>query len=205
MVTDLRELADDDIRDYLELMAGQPIEPLLDVQEQALEHLRGDTIDRKRVAALVEEYIDLLPSQMNDYQDWLDRSDELLEEVFEDDAIEDNERVVRFRNCLEMLGEESDWQERSEAARGLATLEEELFAFRDDYQQRPLVLDECNARSVVVHQLLLEGFETWQEAFRQAHRGELEEALETAVEATCLFEVVERLSLSEPPDHGEGR
>lgn len=191
MVTDLRELGDDDIREVLELLVGCTDE-LLPVQEEALEQLQAEALDRDLIQELPDEYAESLPERMEGYEEALQEFDEVLEEALEDESLEDNDRVERFRACLELLDEESDWQQRSEAARGVGTLEEELFLLRSDYLSQPLRLEDCCPDSVIAHRMLLEGFECWQEAIRLMHQGELEEALETAVEACGLFLAVER-------------
>ena len=197
LVTDLRGLSDDDIREFLYLLVGCTKAPLHELQEEAVLQLQADTVDRDRIAEFPYEHPDLLPESMDGFEEALERFESLLEEALADDEVEDNGRVERFRVCLEMLADDSDWQQRSEAARGVGTLEEELFCYRDGYLAEPLRVEECSARSVVAHNNLLEAFDAWQDAFRRAHRGELDEALESAVEATGLFVAVERWAATE--------
>ena len=192
LVTDLRELGDEDIRDVLELLVGVPNEPLLEIQERALDQLQADVLDRDEIEAYPEGYSQLLPASMAGFAEAQDRFDEVLEELFEDESIEENQRVERFRHCLELMMETGDWKARSEAARGIGALEEELFQLRHSYLATPLRIDQCSVSSVVAHLALLEAFEAWTDAFREAHSGELEEALETAVEGTCVFHAVEQ-------------
>lgn len=192
LATDLRELADEELRACLELIAGSGSDPVQEVQEKALDLLQHDQLDRTEIESLPEDYPDLLPSQMSGYEESLDQFDALLEQLFEDDSLENNGKVERFRACLEILHDEGGWEDRSEAARGLATLEEELFRARDAYQANPMTIEQCNPRSVVSHQSLLDAFDIWQKAFRLAHQGELAEALEVAVEGTYLFAAVKQ-------------
>lgn len=195
MVTDLRELGDEDLRDFLELVVGYPPAPELEeLQERALDQLEADVPARDELAAWPDEYPELLPPAMSGYPEAVEQFDAVLESVYEEEDVEDCERVVRFRTCLELLLDDSAWQQRAEAARGLGTLEEEMFQFRNGYAGRPMTLEECTPASVVAHRSLLEGFEVWQEAFRLAHRDDLEEALQVAVEGTCILRAVERWS-----------
>lgn len=195
MVRDLREFSDQEIRDYLELVAGLPPDEerprQSELQEQALDQLEANVPDRETVATWPETFEELLPPAMQGYGSAVDEFEQLLERLFDEEDLEETERVERFRACLELLDEPGDWQERSEAARGMGTLEEELFQARDDYLKRPVALNECSPASVVAHQQLLDGFEIWQGAFRQAHGNELDEALESAVEGTYIFRAVE--------------
>lgn len=192
LVTDLRELSDEDLRDYLELLVGCPHEPLLDVQEAALEHLQSEAMDRDEIEGLAEDYSEHLPSSFADYHKTQEEFDEILEEFYENEEIEESDKVERFRLCLELLDESTDWQERSRAARGMGVLEEELFQSRNQYRAQPFHSSQCSPVSVVAHRNLLDGFEIWLDAFRLAHKGELDEALETAVEGTCVLYAVER-------------
>lgn len=131
----------------------------------------------------------------------LERFDELVNESLEklDSEEEEVARLLRFHSCLELLHGSTAWQDRSEAARGLATLEEEVLSLRDAYLQAQMKIEECSPASVVAHRQLLEAFEVWQEAFRLVHQGELEEALDAAGEATGIFLAVESWArLAEP-------
>lgn len=192
LVTDLRELTDEDIREVLELLVGIPKEPLLEVQERALDQLLADVLDRDEIEGYPEDYSQLLPETMSGYAEAQEQFDEILEELFEDESVEDNPRIERFRCCLELMMDTGDWKARSEAARGIGALEEELFQLRHHYLGTPLRIDQLSASSVVGHLALLEAFETWTDAFREAHHGELDAALETAVEGTCVFHAVEQ-------------
>lgn len=195
MVTDLREVGDEELRDYLEVMLGLLAETddSPELRERTLDQLEAGAPDREAIAAWPDEYLELLPTTMAGYDEALERFDQLLEEVFEGEQ-EATDRLARFRHCLELLQGTDEWQPRAEAARGIGALEEELFQCRDDYVAIPISLDQCSPASVVAHRYLLEGFETWQDAFRLAHSGELDEALDTAIEGTCVFRAVEQWS-----------
>lgn len=194
LVRDLREFGDDDLREILTFIVGDPEAQDSELQTAAEALLESDTLDRDAIQELPIEFLEWLPKTMEDYEEALTSFDGILEAALEEEGIEDNDRVERFRYCLELLIEDDDWQSHSEAARGIGTLEEELYLHRDEYEAQPMTLEECSAQAVVGHLNLREGFETWREAFRLAHEGELEDALETAVEATCLFVAVERWS-----------
>ena len=198
MVTDLREFTDDELRDYLELLLGQPdtepAEALHELRELILDQLEADTLDREKIADWPEEFAEqLLPESMQGYPLAVDRFEELVEGALErlDGEEEEVARLLRFHSCLELLHASTAWRDRSEAARGLATLEEEVLAFRDAYLTAPVKMEECSPASVVAHRQLLEAFEVWQEAFRLVHQGKLEDALDAAGEATGLFIAVE--------------
>ena len=191
LVRDLRELGDEDLRELLEVMLGEP-----EIQGSELEQTLGslleqEELDREAVKELPLEFTDFLPESMENYEEALDSFDQIFEQMLEKEELEENHRVERFRYCLDLLQDDEGWESSSEAARGIGTLEEELYSHRDAYEEQPLKMEECSSHSVVGHLNLQEGFETWREAFRLAHGGELDEALEAAVEATCLFAAVE--------------
>lgn len=191
MVADLREFTDE-----------EPVQALHELRERILDQLEVEVPDREAVADWPEEFAEeLLPPTMQGYPLALERFDELVDESLEklDSEEEEVARLLRFHSCLELLHGSTAWQDRSEAARGLATLEEEVLALRDTYLQIPMKIEECSPASVVAHRQLLEAFEVWQEAFRLVHQGELEEALDAAGEATGIFLAVESWArLAEP-------
>lgn len=191
LVSDLRELGDEDLRELLEVILGEPEIQGTELEQAVGTLLEEEDLDREAVKELPLEFAEFLPQSMEAYEDALDAFDRILEQMLENEELEENHRVELFRYCLELLHDDEGWESSSEAARGIGTLEEELYSHRDAYEEQPLQLEECSSHSVVGHLHLREGFETWREAFRLAHSGELEEALEAAVEATCLFAAVE--------------
>lgn len=194
MTTELRELSDEELCDVLELLVGCPQESqgeLEELQSRALDLLEAGVPDRDQMKLLADDFCELLPPGVSGFVEEMERFDELLAEVLEDEQMEDAEPLGRLHHCLELLSDDSDWQARSEAARGLGTLEEEMFQAEEGYRLLPFTLDQCAAHSLVAHRNLLEGFETWREAFRFAHQGELEEALDSAYDGTCLLRAVE--------------
>jgi hypothetical protein len=203
-VVDLKESGDHEVGEYLEHLLGAIEDDLEDIdfgadERDSLRELREVVIDqmvkeapdRDEMGEWLFEYEPLLPPSMDGLADELDRFDTLLESVFEEDETEELDRVKRFVHCVDLL-EGEDWMGRSKAARGLGTLEEELFTLRDDYTSIPFEMEECDAHSVVARIHLLDAFETWQKAFRQAHEGQLDEAVDSALEGASLFVAVER-------------
>lgn len=203
-VTDLHESGDDEVGEYLEHLLGALEDDLedgamsdelrpscLELRESILDQMEKDAPEREEVAQWLFDYAEVLPEDMTGFSDEVERFDRLLEALFEEDEIEEVERVRRFLQCIELL-EEDEWKQRSEAARGLGTLEEEMFTLRDDYLTVPMELKDCDAHSVVTRVHMLEAFATWQKAFRNAHQGQLDEAADNALEGACLFTAVER-------------
>ncbi len=190
MVTDLREASDDDLRTFLEVLlrscSQQTSVGGQELQEEVLDQLAIDSPDRDAIAGWPDDFAELLPPAMGRYPEALDLFEGLLEELPEA-GTGDTDRLARFRSCLDLVALSQGWEERSEAARGLATLEEELFALRDQYVVRPMTMRECSPASVVGHRYLLEALDTWQEAFRLTHRGKLEEAWSCAGEADHIL------------------
>ncbi|HIB64584.1 MAG TPA: hypothetical protein EYO33_05615 [Phycisphaerales bacterium] len=191
LVRDTRELGDEELRELLEIMLGVAGAQCGELKQTLEALLEAEELDREAIKELPLEFVELLPEQMKDYDQALYSFHLILEEMLEKEELEENHRVERFRYCLELLHDDEGWESSSEAARGIGTLEEELYSHRDAYEEKPLKLEECNSYSVIGHLNLQEGFETWREAFRLAHGGELEDALEAAVEATGLFAAVE--------------
>lgn len=190
LVNDLRDFSDSDLYDVLEVLLGLPGD-CEDLREAVLDQLEEGVLDRQVIAAWPEEFCHLLPAQMAGYTEALESFRQLLEATPDPGDGEEGHRLARFRLCLDMLDEDSDWKQRSLAARGLGVLEEELFALRDDYVRQPVVLQECSAASVVAHQQLLQGFEIWQQAIRLTHEAQLDEAYDRALDACRLFRAVE--------------
>ena len=208
-VTDLHESGDDEVGEYLEhllgaleddledgLFEGDELQDCRDFRESLLDQMEQESPDRDTILEWMFEFETLLPESMIGLSDRLDTFDQLLEQVFEEDQVEEVDRLGRFFHCLDLL-ESQEWKDRSEAARGLATLEEEIFVLRDDYQAVPLELPECDSHSVITHIHLLEAFEAWQKAFRSAHQGDFDEAADHAQEGTGLFTAIERWTESE--------
>ena len=195
LISDLRDFSDNDLHEALELLLGCPVESLSpaleELREAILDQLRGDHLDRAVIASWPEDYCELLPEQMMGYLETKDDFCQLFEETPAEAEEEENDRMSRFRLCLDLLDEGSDWKQRSLAARTLGALEEELFQLRDGAVSPALTMAECTPTSVVSHRHLLEGFEMWQQAFRLTHSGQLDEASEEASEACRLFRAVQ--------------
>ncbi len=192
MVFDVEEFADNDLREFLEALLQQPFEggAALELREEIVAQLEDEVLDRELIAGWPEEYLELLPEMMVDYPRALEQFDEILEEVTEEEA--ESARLIRFRKCLSLLSPSSGWEERAEAARGLGSLEDEMYVFRDDYVAKPLTLAEISLSSLIAHRNLFEAVEEWREAFRLTHQGKLEEAMETALEGSRLMRAIEQ-------------
>lgn len=195
-LVDLCEFSDDELRDYLELMLGSLMARERTAATEALQEelfcqLEASAPDRKTISVWYQEYPDLLPDSVADLPDRLEEFDTFLEALFEDERLEEDPRLDRFRDCLELLADDAGWQQRSQAARGLAGLEEELGVHRRAYLAVPKTMQGCTTAALIAHMNLMEGFEMWQTAFRKVHKGKLEEALDSAFEGTCLFHATE--------------
>ncbi len=203
-VTDLHESGDDEVGEYLEHLLGAIEDDLEDglvsdgkrelclaLKERVLDQMEIMAPDRDQMTEWLLDCSELLPPAMDGFSEELDRFDELLEIVFDDEEVEELERVRRFLYCVDLL-EQDEWMQRSEGAKGLGTLEEEMFVLRDDYLSVPVELEECDAQSVVTRMHTLDAFESWQKAFRYVHTKEFDEAVDSALEGACLFTAVER-------------
>jgi hypothetical protein len=190
MVSDLQGVSDRELRELLKVLARSPSGSGL--QGRASEQLRTTVLDREEIEAFPDDYPELLPKSMAGYQAARNRFEGLLESLFRDDSVQENQKFDRFRTCLERLMSSSEPGEQAEASLGVTTLQKELFSARDQYTAKPLRLEDCTPASVVAHRNLLEGFDIWLAAFELAHRNEYEEALETALEGACIFFAVDR-------------
>lgn len=194
LVSDLRDYSDNDLYELLEILLGFPLlepdEAVEELREAVLDQLEAEALDREVIAAWPEEFAELLPEQMSGYADSKQSFEQLLEETPDEGEDEENDRLAALRLCLDLLEEGSDWKQRSQAARRLGALEEELCGLRDAYLSRPVVLEECSPASVVAHRQLLEGFESWQRAFRSTHEGQLDQAFDYGLEASRRMRAV---------------
>ncbi len=194
LVSDLRDYSDNDLYELLEILLGFPLpEPdalVEELREAVLDQLEADALDRETMAAWPEEFEQLLPPPMSGYAESKQSFEQLLEETPEDGEDEENDRLAALRLCLDLLDEGSDWKQRAQAARRLGALEEQLCGLRDDYMSRPVILEECSPASVVAHRQLLEGFETWQRAFRSTHEGQLDAAFDHGLQASRRMRAV---------------
>lgn len=192
LLCDLREQNDGELLEYLEAMLAAPnpgSEEAFELLDEVEVMLRNGP-DRESIARWPLKYPELLPPSMAEFPEAVEFFEDILKRVPEEKV--ENPRLSRFERCLALLEAAQGWEARSEAARTLGSLEEELEQYKTQHAGQIPRGVEVSPLSVQAYRAAARSIDLWQEAFLATHLGEFDRAFDKALEASRVIRALQR-------------